>query len=53
MSYGTVRKRLNELTEMGALEAKGHTRGRRYRFANPLRDAEEYAQRIRMSRGDI
>ncbi len=38
VGYGTVRRRLNELVEGGLLVARGNTRGRRYRFADPLQD---------------
>ncbi len=38
VGYETVRRRLNELVNAGLLVASGNTRGRRYRFANPLRE---------------
>jgi len=37
-SEQTVRNRLNELAEMQILHSLGHTRARRYRFADPLAD---------------
>lgn len=35
-SQDTVRRHLNDLTDMELLETKGQTRAKRYRFSNPL-----------------
>jgi Fic family protein len=34
----TVNKKLNHLTEIGALQMRGNTQSRRYKFLNPLED---------------
>lgn len=39
----TVRRHLNGLVERGVLEAEGQTKAKRYRFADPLRNAREAA----------
>lgn len=41
----TVRRHLNDLLDKGALEAEGHTRARRYRFADPLRGVRDALSR--------
>lgn len=46
LSEQTIRNRLNNLVEMGLVTARGQTRARRYRFADPLADVRE---RIRLA----
>jgi len=41
VGYETIRKRLNELVELGVLRARGNTRSRRYCYASPLQDVRE------------
>lgn len=43
-SQATVRRHLNELTEMELLETRGQTRAKRYRFSNPLSTLVERAR---------
>lgn len=45
VSSHTVNKKLNHLTEMGALEKKGNTRSRRYRIRNPMDDVRAVIQK--------
>jgi Fic family protein len=43
----TVRKRLNQLEEIGALEKKGRTKSCRFRMSRPLADIRERLQPLR------
>ncbi len=41
----TIRARLNELVDMGALQMRGNTRSRRYKVRNPLEDVRDRMRR--------
>lgn len=41
LSYGSVRNYLNELVDIGALDTQGRTKGKLYKFANPLEEIQD------------